>query len=100
MKPVLLVVYLTGAVCTAWCLSVPNVSRERRPFLSISSIIWPFTLTVFGVLVLLALLAHLYDRMALTPSGGRGDFQASSTAAVTPNTGSDSQTGMQAVRRS
>ena len=41
VKPVLLVVYLIGAVCTAWCLNVPTVSRELRPFLSISSIIWP-----------------------------------------------------------
>ena len=94
MKPVLLVVYLTGAVCTAWCLNAPNVSRGRRRFLSISSIIWPFTVAVFGVLVLLALLAHWYDRMALTPIGGRGDFQESSTAAVTPDAGSDSQTGI------
>ena len=41
MKPVLLVVYLIGAVCTAWCLNVLTVSRELRPFLGISSIIWP-----------------------------------------------------------
>ena len=68
MKPVLLVVYLVGAVCAAWCLNVPTVS--------------PFTVTVFGVLVLLALLAHWYDRMALTPIGRRGDYGDASVEAM------------------
>ena len=69
MKAVLLVIYLIGAICTAWCLTVPSVSGEQRSFLRVSFIIWPFTVAVFGVLVLLALLAHWYDRLALTLTG-------------------------------
>ena len=61
VKAVLLVIYLIGAICTAWCLSVPTVSREHRSFLRICFVIWPFIVTVFGVFVLLALLAHWYD---------------------------------------
>jgi len=63
---ILLVIYLVGVICTVWCPGVPPMSRDHRPFLSASSVIWPFTVTVFGAIVLLALLAHWYDRLALT----------------------------------
>ena len=75
MKAVLLVVYLIGAICTAWCLSVPTVSGEQRSFLRVYFVIWPFTVTVFGVLVLLALLAHWYDRLAVALTRHREGFQ-------------------------
>jgi hypothetical protein len=66
VKAVLLVIYLIGAICTAWCLSVPTVSREHRSFLRVCLVIWPFIVTVFGVFALLALLAEWYnDRLAL-----------------------------------
>lgn len=77
VKAVLLVIYLIGAICTAWCLSVPTVNREHRSFLRVCFVIWPFIVTVFGVFVLLALLAHWYDRLALAPTGHRADFQQS-----------------------
>jgi hypothetical protein len=78
VKAVLLVFYLIGAICTAWGLTVPSVSGEQRSFLRVSFVIWPFTVAVFGVLVLLALLAHWYDRLALTLTGYRAVFQLSS----------------------
>ena len=87
VKAVLLVIYLIGAICTAWCLSVPTVSREHRSFLRICFVIWPFIVTVFGVFVLLALLAHWYDRLDLAPTGHRADFQQSPAAAATPDPG-------------
>ena len=64
MKAVFLVIYLLGAIGTAWCLSPRIAGGDRRAFLSVSSVLWPFTVTVFGVIVLLALLAHWYDRLA------------------------------------
>ena len=79
MKAVLLVIYLIGAICTAWCLTVPSVSGEQRSFLRVSFVIWPFTVTVFGVLVLLGL------ALALTDHGA--DFQQSPAAAATPDAG-------------
>lgn len=98
MKAVLLIIYLIGAICTAWCLSVPTVSAERHSFLRVSFVIWPFTVTVFGVLVLLASLAHWYDRLALALTGHRADFQQSPAAAATPDAGNDSQARIQAAR--
>ena len=38
--PLLLMVYLVGAICTAWCLRISTMGREL-PFFSISSVIWP-----------------------------------------------------------
>jgi hypothetical protein len=64
VKAVFLVIYLLGAIGTAWCLSPRIAGGDRRAFLSVSSVLWPFTVTVFGVIVLLALLAHWYDRLA------------------------------------
>ena len=61
--PLLLIVYLVGVICTAWCLRISTKARER-PFFSISSVIWPLTVTVFGLLILLALLAQWSDRLA------------------------------------
>ena len=87
MKAVLLVIYLIGAICTAWCLSVPTVNREHRSFLRVCFVIWPFIVTVFGVFVLLALLAHWYDGLALAPTGHGADFQQSPAAAATPDAG-------------
>jgi hypothetical protein len=58
VKAVLLVIYLIhriGAICTAWCLSVPTVGGELHSFLRVSFVVWPFTVTVFGVLVVFAL---------------------------------------------
>ena len=66
MKAVLLVIYLIGAICTAWCLSVPTVSREHRSFLRVCFVIWPFIVTAFGVFVLLALLAHWLSPLRVT----------------------------------
>jgi hypothetical protein len=56
----LLIVYLVGAIGTAWCLNAPTVYRDRRPFFTIPCLIWPITLMVFGVLVLIALEAYWY----------------------------------------
>jgi hypothetical protein len=79
----LLIVYLAGAICTAWCLNAPTVNHERRPFFSIPSLIWPLTATVFGVLVLIALLAHWYDRLATAFTDRRGDIQDDPSSAGT-----------------
>jgi hypothetical protein len=54
------------------------MSREQRPF--VNAIVWPFTVTVFGLFVLLALLAHWYDRLAVTLEGQTADFQANPAA--------------------
>lgn len=94
MKMELLIIYLVGAICTSWGLSVPSMSREQRPFLSISSVVWPFTVTVFGLFVLFALLAHWYDAMALNLAGRRTDFHKNPAAAVAPDSGNDSQAGI------
>ena len=103
MKAVLLVIYLIGAICTAWCLSVPTVSGEQRSFLRVyfaiwPIVIWPFTVTVLGVLVLLALLAHWYDRLALAFTRHRAGFQQTHAAAATPDAGNDSQARIQAAQ--
>lgn len=94
MKTEFLIIYLVGAICTSWCLSVPSMSREQRPFLSILSLIWPFTVTVFGLLVLFALLAHWYDATALILAGRRTDCHKNPAAAVAPDSGNDSQAGI------
>ena len=60
MSSALLIVYLVGAIGTAWCLDAPTVYRDRRPF-TIPCLIWPITLMVFGVLVLIALEAYWYS---------------------------------------
>ena len=49
------------------------MSREQRPLVGV--VVWPFTMTVFGSLVLLALLAHWYDRLAAALEGQTADFQ-------------------------
>ena len=98
MKAVLLVIYLIGAICTAWCLSVPTVNREHRSFLRVCFVIWPFIVTVFGVFVLLALLAHWYDGLALAPTGHGADFQQSPAAAATPELENDSRARIHAAQ--
>ena len=75
MSSALLIVYLAGAIGTAWCLNAPTAARERRPFFSIPSLIWPLTVTVIGVLILIALLAHWYDRLATAFTDRRADIQ-------------------------
>jgi hypothetical protein len=70
---VLLIIYLVGAICTAQRLSLPTMSREQRPL--VGAVVWPFTMTVFGLLVLLALLAHWYDRLTAALEGQTADFQ-------------------------
>jgi hypothetical protein len=54
------------------------MSREQRPF--VNAIVWPFTVTVFGLLVLLALLAHWFDRLAVALEGQTPDFQENPAA--------------------
>jgi hypothetical protein len=54
------------------------MSREQRPFVSV--VVWPFTVTVFGLFVLLALLAHWYDRLAVPLEGQTADFRENPTA--------------------
>ena len=76
----LLIVYLIGMISTAWCLSASTMSRERHPFFRISCAIWPLTMTVFGLLVLLALLAHWYGKLAVALMGQRADSQESRAA--------------------
>jgi hypothetical protein len=74
VTPLLLIVYLVGAVCTAWRLSISTVSRKQRPFFNISSVIWPLTVAVFGLLILLALLADWFDRLAVVLAEQRADL--------------------------
>jgi hypothetical protein len=76
VAPLLLILYLTGAICTAWCLSISTMSRQPRSFFNISSVIWPLTVAVFGLLISLALLAHWYDRLAVALVDQRADLQA------------------------
>jgi len=68
---VLFIVYLAGAIWTARRLSVSTMSHEQRPF--ISAVVWPFTVTVLGLFVLLALLAHWYDRLGVVLEGQAED---------------------------
>ena len=75
MSLVLLIVYLAGAIGTAWRLNASTANSERRPFFSIPCLIWPLTATVFGVLVLLALLAHWYDILHTGFTDRRADIQ-------------------------
>jgi hypothetical protein len=75
---VLFIIYLVGAIWTARRLNVPTMSREQRPFLS--AVVWPFTVTVFGLFVLLALLAHWYDRLAVAIEGQTPDFRETPAA--------------------
>ena len=75
MSSALLIVYVAGAIGTAWFLNASTANRERRPFFSIPCLIWPLTATVFGVLVLIALLAHWYDRLATAFTDRRADIQ-------------------------
>jgi hypothetical protein len=74
LSSALLIVYLAGAIGTAWCLNAPTANRERRPFFSIPSLIWPLTASVLGVLLLIALLAHWYDRLATAFTDRRADI--------------------------
>ena len=83
MSSVLLIVYLAGAIGTAWRLNASTANRERRPFFSIRCLIWPLTATVFGVLVLIALLAHWYDRLATAFTDQRADIQDDPSSAGT-----------------
>jgi hypothetical protein len=75
-------------------------NRERWAALVSQSlfVIWPFTVTVFGVLVLLALLAHWYDRLAVALTPRRAGFQQTPAAAATPDAGNDSQARIQAAQ--
>ena len=75
MRTAVVIVYLAGAVCTAWCLNASSANRDGRSFLSISSLFWPFTATVFGLLVLVALMAHWYDKLARVITGGKVDTE-------------------------
>ncbi|HVB83060.1 MAG TPA: hypothetical protein VNE82_24315 [Candidatus Binataceae bacterium] len=81
MAPMLPIVYLIGVIGAAWFLSIPTMSREQRPLFRISSIIWPLTMTVFGLLVLLALLTHWYGKLAAILAGHRVDSLESPGAA-------------------
>jgi hypothetical protein len=83
VRSLLLIVYLAGAIGTAWRLNSSTANRERRPFLSIRCLVWPLTATVFGVLVLIALLAHWYDRPATAFKDRRGDIQDDPSGAGT-----------------
>ena len=75
MSSALLIVYLAGAIATAWCLNAPTANRDRRAFFTMPCLIWPITVTVFGILVLIALLAHWYDRSAAAFTDRRADVQ-------------------------
>jgi hypothetical protein len=81
----LLAVYLAAAIGTAWCLNTSTANRERRPFFGILCLIWPLTVTVFGLIVLIALLAHWYDRLATAPTDRRADIQDHPSSAGTPS---------------
>jgi hypothetical protein len=81
----LLVIYLLGAIFTARCLNISTMSREGRPLFSLSSVIWPLSLTVFGLFVLLALLAHWYDRLAAVITVREADIQGDRPTAGAPS---------------
>ena len=83
VSSLLLIVYLAGAIGTAWRLNTSAANRERCPFFSIRCLVWPLTATVFGVLVLIALLAHWYDRLATAFTDRRADIQDDSSGAGT-----------------
>ena len=40
MSSALLIVYLAGAIATAWCLNAPTANRDRRPFFTMPCLIW------------------------------------------------------------
>ena len=86
MGSALLIVYLAGAIGTAWRLNASTANRERRSFFSIPCLIWPLAATVFGVLVLIALLAHWYDRLATAFTDRRADIQDDPSSAGTRST--------------
>jgi hypothetical protein len=82
VRSLLWIVYLAGAIGTAWRLNASTANRERRPFF-VRCLVWPFTATVFGVLVLIALLAHWYDRLATAFTDRRADIQDDPSSAAT-----------------
>jgi hypothetical protein len=75
VSSLLLIVYLAGAIGTAWRLSASTANRERRSLFSVRCLVWPLTAAVFGVLVLIALLAHRYDRLATAFTDRKADIQ-------------------------
>ena len=75
VSSVLLIVYMAGAIGTAWFLSPSTANRQRRPSFSIPCLIWPLTVTVVGVLVSIALLADWYDRLATAFTDRRANIQ-------------------------
>ena len=83
MSSALLMVYLAGAIGTAWCLNASTANHDRRPFFTIPCLIWPITFTVFGVLVLIALVAYWYDRLATAFTDRRADIQDDPASAGT-----------------
>jgi len=78
----LLILYLAGAIGTAWRLNASAANRERRPFF-VRCLVWPLTATVFGVLVLIAWLAHWYDRLATAFTDRKADIQDDPASAGT-----------------
>ena len=82
MRSLLLIVYLAGAIGTAWRLNASTATRERRPSF-VRCLVWPLTATVFAVLVLIALLAHWYDRLATAFTDRKADVQDDPASAGT-----------------
>ena len=83
MRSLLLIVYLAGAIGTAWRLNTLAANREGSPFFSIRCLVWPLTAAVFGLLVLIALLANWYDRLATAFTDRRADIQDDPSGAGT-----------------
>jgi hypothetical protein len=83
MVSALLIVYMAGGIVAAWFLNTSTAGRERCPFFSIPLLIWPLTATVFGLLVLLCLLAHWYDKLANAFKRRRTDIQDNRASAST-----------------
>ena len=83
MRSLLLIIYLAGAIGTAWRLNASTANRERRPLFCVRCLVWPLTATVFGVLVLIALLAHWYDKLANAFTDRRADIQDDPASAGT-----------------
>ena len=85
MISLLLVIYLLGAIFTSRRLNISTMTREGRPLFRLSSVIWPLSLTVFGLFVLLALLAHWYDSLAAVITDRKADIQDDRPSAGAPS---------------
>ena len=78
------IVYLGGAICTAWVLNASSANQEKRFFLSAPALFWPVTAIVFGLLILASLLAHWCDKLTAVFTTGKVEIDDHHSRAGAP----------------